>query len=148
MALTSKVTQKGGHKIKALLKNAKKNRSRSIKVGFFGNSKYEDGTPVAAAAAANEFGAGATPERPFFRRSIRQLQERLPEKAKSIINPRTMSVDPMAAREIANFAVDIIQGEIKALDKPPNAPSTLKGKHGSSPLEDSKKMLNSVRHNA
>lgn len=37
------------------------------KVGWFESAKYEDGTPVALAAAANELGHGKTPPRSFMR---------------------------------------------------------------------------------
>lgn len=37
------------------------------KVGWFETAKYEDGTPVALAAAANELGHGKTPPRPMLR---------------------------------------------------------------------------------
>lgn len=37
------------------------------KVGWFADAKYEDGTPVAYAAALNELGHGKTPARPFMR---------------------------------------------------------------------------------
>lgn len=37
------------------------------KTGWFETSKYENGTPVAYAAALNELGHGKTPPRPFMR---------------------------------------------------------------------------------
>src|SRR3954468_10164154 len=40
------------------------------KVGWFSSAKYEDGTPVALAAASNEFGHGPVPPRPFFRTTV------------------------------------------------------------------------------
>lgn len=46
------------------------------KVGWFRTSHYEDGTPVAYAAALNELGHGKTPPRPFFRPTVAAEQER------------------------------------------------------------------------
>ena len=41
--------------------------------------KYPDGTPDAVVAAANEYGLGGLPERPFFRQSdCRIMQQELP----------------------------------------------------------------------
>jgi len=37
------------------------------RVGWFEDSKYDDGTPVAYVAALNELGHGKTPPRPFMR---------------------------------------------------------------------------------
>lgn len=40
---------------------------KEVRVGFFENSKYPDGTPIAYVAAIQEFGYGPIPPRPFMR---------------------------------------------------------------------------------
>lgn len=51
-----------------ILKNALKElKGIEGKVGWFESAKYENGTPVAYAAALNELGHGPTPPRPFMR---------------------------------------------------------------------------------
>ena len=42
----------------------------SLQVGWFDSAKYEDGTPVAGVAAAQEFGTKTAPPRPFFRPAV------------------------------------------------------------------------------
>ena len=70
-----KVTVKrtGGKKLQRLLREAGKGGVSGVKVGFFSTAKYEDGTPVAAVAAWNEFGTKTIPERPFFRRALAEV---------------------------------------------------------------------------
>lgn len=62
-----KVMRKGGtEKLRATLKEVS---SKQIRVGFFPEAKYPDGTPVAYVAAIQEFGypQGNIPARPFLR---------------------------------------------------------------------------------
>jgi hypothetical protein len=49
-----------------------------VKIGFFENSKYEDGTPVAYIAAIQEFGyeAGGIPSRSFMRTTQKENTKR------------------------------------------------------------------------
>lgn len=42
----------------------------NVKVGFFASSTYPNGTPVAAVAYANEYGANGIPARPFMRKTV------------------------------------------------------------------------------
>ena len=50
--------------------------NKSVKVGWFSGAKYEDGTPVAAIAAQNEYGNPKKniPERPFLRPTVATKQ--------------------------------------------------------------------------
>ena len=64
--MPANVTFSGGEKIQALFKNAGKGGVKSVDVGVFAGSKYQDGTPVALVATVNEFGGdinhpGGTP---------------------------------------------------------------------------------------
>ena len=55
---------------KALEDIAKRMGGGEVAVGFMEGATYPDGTPVAAVAYWNEFGASGTPARPFFRQMI------------------------------------------------------------------------------
>ena len=71
-----KVTVKrtGGKKLERFLREAGKGGVSSVAVGFFADAKYQDGTPVAAVAAWNEFGTKNIPERPFFRNALAESE--------------------------------------------------------------------------
>ena len=57
-----KVRQRGGKRLARLLREAGKGGVKSVQVGFFSTAKYQDGTPVAAVAAWNEFGTKNIPK--------------------------------------------------------------------------------------
>ena len=145
MPITGSVKTTGGKKLEAILKKAEEARRKQVKVGFFSTAKYDDGTPVAANAAIQEFGLGASiPERPFFRQSIAIIEQELPAKLAKILDPATLTVDAAAADKIGEFAKETIQGRIRDFKDPPNAESTILQKGSDSPLQDTDKMLNSV----
>ncbi len=59
---------KGQDKLNKKLKELSVIRA-SLKIGFFQNSTYPDGTPVAAVAYINEYGANNHPARPFMQKT-------------------------------------------------------------------------------
>lgn len=127
----------GGQRAEAFIRRAlAASGVRSVAVGFVAGDRYDDGTPVAAVAAWNEFGAGPIPERPFMRRTSERLPDTLGPLIAARVDPETMTVSPGLAREIAEHAVGEMQREIGALDHPPNAPRTRKRGPGRGPLED------------
>lgn len=67
-------TVKGGGDLSRYLGDtvAKIKRAHTLRVGFLETAKYEDGTPVAAVAAINNFGApgAGIPARPFFTETV------------------------------------------------------------------------------
>ena len=68
------VKVKGGDKYKALLAKIAAQKV-GVKVGIFANDTNEDtGEPIAPYAAANEFGAGKIPSRPFMRNTVAKRQ--------------------------------------------------------------------------
>jgi hypothetical protein len=145
MPITGSVKTTGGKKLEAILKKAEQPRRKQVKVGFFSTAKYDDGTPVAANAAIQEFGLGASiPERPFFRQSIAIIEQELPAKLAKIIDPATMEVSAADAAKIGEYAKETIQGRIRDFKDPPNAEGTILQKGSDSPLQDTDKMLNSV----
>ena len=114
-------------------------------VGFFESARYPDGTPVAQVAAINEFGAGAIPERPFFRQAMAGAKRDLtPKTLAALRRGPGMVVDRAEAGRIGLFLVDRLQVSITTLRSPPNAPSTVKAKGSSNPLIDTAFMRNSA----
>ena len=141
--VTVKVQQRGGQKLRRLLEQASKRRDTTVQVGFFSEARYEDGTPVAAVAAWNEFGTETIPERPFFRRAIAEMEDGISKVVKAGIDTEKMVVDDRLADRVGAYAQGQIQESITALKEPPNAPSTLR-KGSSNPLIDTGHMRESV----
>ena len=142
--VTVKVQQRGGEKLRRLLREAAKRRDTTVEVGFFSEARYEDGTPVAAVAAWNEFGTEDIPERPFFRRALAEVEDGVTKIVKAGIDTEKMVVDDRLAGRVGAYVAGQIQESITALKEPPNAPSTIKEKGGSSPLLDTGHMRESV----
>ena len=142
--LTVKVQRRGGKKLQRLLREAGKGGVKGVAVGFFSTARYEDGTPVAAVAAWNEFGTETIPERPFFRRAIAEMEGGISNIVKAGIDTKKMVVDDRVADRVGAYAQGQIQESITALKEPPNAPSTIKEKGSSSPLIDTGHMRESV----
>ena len=83
---------KGGAKLRAFFRQAKSaQRVDDVQVGFFATAKYDNGTPVAAVAAYNEFGTKRIPERPFFRQAIQGADRDLVPIIKANLDPKTLS---------------------------------------------------------
>ena len=142
--VTVKVKQRGGEKLRRLLREAATRRDTTVEVGFFSTARYEDGTPVAAVAAWNEFGTETIPERPFFRRALAEVEDGVTKIVKAGIDTKKMVVDDRLADRVGAYAQGQIQESITALKEPPNAPSTIKEKGSSSPLIDTGHMRESV----
>ena len=145
MAITSGIRTSGGAKLKAVLAKAEQPRRSRVTVGIFAGSKYPDGTSVALVGALHEFGLGPRlPERPWFRQSIAELESDLPRKLRDILDPATLTVSTIEAVRIGEYAKSVIQGRIRDLQEPANAPSTLKLKEGDSPLVDTGQLHDAV----
>ena len=143
---TLRVTTKrrGGQKLRRLLREAGKGGVSGVKVGFFSTAKYEDGTPVAAVAAWNEFGTETIPERPFFRRAIAEMEDGVTKIVKSGIDTEKMVVDDRLAGRVGAYVAGQVMESITALKEPPNAPETVRRKGSSDPLLDTGTLRNSV----
>ena len=150
-----KVQRRGGKKLQRLLREAGKGGVSGVKVGFFSTARYEDGTPVAAVAAWNEFGTGphtiaakpgkvlaftgsggetvfvrqvnhpGIPERPFFRQAIARMEDGIANIIKAGIDPQRMVVDEQLADRVGLYAAGQVQESIVALNDPPNSPATI-----------------------
>ena len=142
--LTVKVQRRGGKKLQRLLREAGKGGVSGVKVGFFSTAKYEDGTPVAAVAAWNEFGTKTIPERPFFRRALAEAERGVSNILAKGIDTKKMVVDERLAGRVGAYVVGRVMESISALGSPPNAPSTASRKGSTNPLIDTGMMRASV----
>ena len=168
------IKQRGGDKLNRLFREAMKGGVKNVKVGFFSEARYEDGTPVAAVAAWNEFGTkphtiaakpgkalaftgsgGETvflrqvnhpgiPERPFFRSALEEAKPKVIQTLKAEIDPKKMTVGPQLAGRIGDEVAGEVQESITRWSTPPNAPSTTRKKGSSNPLIDTGVMRGSV----
>ena len=148
MKVSVKSTTTGGDRLERLVREARRAGVPSIDVGFFSTARYQDGTPVAAVAAAHEFGVRLReggqeiPERPFFRQAIARIERRLPDMlASQIVNGQ---VEPGVAGRIGAWAAGEVQASIVRLREPPNSPATIARKGSSNPLIDTGHMRQSV----
>lgn len=128
----------------------------TARVGWFETAKYEDGTPVAAVAAKNEFGSGPVPARPFMRPTIEaELPQwaRIAERAAKQVVAGAM--DQRTAIEVlAAKAAGDIRKAITRVQSPPLAPRTIEaraargasGKASAKPLVDTGHMLQTLTH--
>ena len=153
--VTVKVQQRGGKKIQRLLREAGKGGVSGVKVGFFSTARYEDGTPVAAVAAWNEFGTETIPERPFFRNALAESERGVSNILAKGIDTEKMVVDEQLAGRVGEYVQGKIQDSIVALNDPPNSPATIAQKRkklhgkkgtggGETPLIDTGVMLHAV----
>ena len=152
--VTVKVQQRGGKKLRRLLREAGKGGVSGVKVGFFSTAKYQDGTPVAAVAAWNEFGTETIPERPFFRNALAESERGVSNILAKGIDTKKMVVDD---RQLAEW-VRMFRERFKtasSLNDPPNSPATIAQKRkklhgkkgtggGETPLIDTGAMLDAV----
>jgi hypothetical protein len=96
-------------------------------VGWFPGAKYDDGTPVALAAAANEFGHGPTPPRPFFRPTIAAEQTAwsryAAQGAKAVLAGKISAFDVMDG--LGERAQEDVKETINQITSPALSPITL-----------------------
>lgn len=147
-------TVRGGTAFKQSLAQIASNLSsgKSLKVGFLADATYEDGTPVALVAAANEFGKMVVTRegesyfqlpRPFFRNMISAKSGQWPGDFSQLI--RSSNYDARTALGLMGERIkNQLQGSIREFNSPPLAESTIKRKGFDKPLIDSDHMLNSV----
>ena len=145
----------GGEKLRAHLRqvNAKRKSvgdSPYVEVGFFETAKYQNGVPVAAVAAWNEFGVsqeakkilGAIPSRPFFREAIRNNKD----KVKKILADADVLADKNVLEKVGEHMKGEITKSIVSGDWAPNAPYTVEEKGSSKPLIDTGLLRQSVHY--
>lgn len=128
---------------------------KEIRVGFFENSKYTDGTPIAYVAAIQEFGYGPIPPRPFMRPAEDANKGKwlkgIAAGVRGVI-AGNVTLDH-ALEQVGMVAAGDVRKAIKAVTEPTLAESTVrarqrrkKGKKAVSrkPLVDTGEMLQAV----
>ena len=128
---------------------------KEIRVGFFENSKYTDGTPIAYVAAIQEFGYGPIPPRPFMRPAEEANKGKwlkgIAAGVRGVIAGQ-VTLDH-ALEQVGMVAAGDVRKAIKSVTAPPLAESTVrarqrrkKGKKAVSrkPLVDTSQMLQAV----
>lgn len=118
----------GGEKLKAALADIgrKLKRGGTLKVGFFENARYPDGTSVAMVAAIQEYGAPAAsiPPRPFLRPVIKDHEHEWP----GVILQQLKAQDGdviKALSALGEVIVHEIQQSIIDVTAPPLSPITI-----------------------
>lgn len=110
------------------------NAKTTLNVGFFEESRYDNGSYVADVARYNEFGTLDIPPRPFFRKAINDNSSKwLDFLARDLAQTENIELSYNRLGEIARG--DIVKS-INQTNSPPNAPSTIKAKGSSKPLVD------------
>ena len=94
----------------AFIKRAKAAKGvEEVEVGFYSSDRYPDGKAASDVALFQEFGTENTPERPFFRIAILNMEGKILDVLKREINPHTMVV----SRRGAQHAGEVAQREIQ-----------------------------------
>lgn len=126
------------NELKGLIKN------KSLEVGFFEVSKYENGVYVASVASFNEYGTAKIPPRPFFRNAIAKNSNKWND---ILTNELRNSVDvELAYNRVGEVAKGDIVESIMQTNTPPNSPLTIAKKKSSKPLVDTSFMRSSVNY--
>lgn len=131
-----------GDKLAAHLESLAKRMSGSLEVGFLDEATYPDGTPVAAVAYWNEFGASGPP-RPFFRNMIAKESPEWPAKMAKLAAATNNDGPKILALMGEDIQGALIQS-INDLTEPPLAQSTIERKGFSKPLIEDSIMINST----
>lgn len=128
---TARVDIKGnGSKLKDKLRKIAALDDLELKVGFFENARYPDGTPVAVVAYKNEYGADVPP-RPFMKRTA---QRRIKAWSKGIARNFNRA-DRNSLKRAFEMAGQVAVGDVKRTikdwsptDPRPNSPATIAAK--------------------
>ena len=115
---------------------------KTVQVGFPAGTD----TDIITRAVANEFGTSRIPERPFLRNAMRANKDKshaaMGSAAKGLLRGDASLHQVLS--KLGAIAQGDIQKEIRDLDTPPNAPSTIKRKKSSNPLIDTGEMRQRV----
>ena len=135
MGFTSKTTVKKHLDIDKLKKRL--GGISRVKVGLpKGSLPYPDGTSVINVGLWNEFGTRTIPERSFLRTGIRNNLAKYRRINRA--NRRKILIGSLTTEKALNQLGAIATGDVKenitAISKPPNKPSTIRGKQSSNPL--------------
>ena len=128
-----------------LRKKLNEMHNKKVSVGYFSNSTYSDGTPVAYVASIMEFGEMHTPARPTIRPSLEKNKAKYYDLInKAIVNSLNGSDFKTGLMIVGKMGAEDIQAEIRNLQNPPLSIKTILKKGHSKPLMDTKIMFQSV----
>lgn len=115
----------GGDKFEAAMANLAKKlgKKATLRVGFFDDKRYPDGTPVAMVAALNNFGGGSTPPRPFFTNAIAEHSPEWGEKIEQLLDMTGGDIH-QALSLMGEVIADQIRMSIMTGSYAPNSPVT------------------------
>lgn len=118
---------------------------REVRVGFFENAKYPDGTPVATIAAIQNFGAPSRgiPPRPFFSNMVDAKSPGWPDAFVKVMKAADYDIEVSLARMGEHIAGQLRQS-IRDTNSPPLSPATIAKKGFAKPLIDTAVMFQSV----
>ena len=135
----------GGESLMEKLRSltAKVTEVDQVRIGFFGDAKYPNGTLVANVAAMNEYGTSKMPARPFFRNMI---AEKSPGWAASLGHIAANNRLHMASTmwQMGEGIAGQLQDAIVAFDSVPLADSTVEAKGSKKQLIETADMINAV----
>jgi len=126
------VRRSGSRKLERILKNMQELQTQTIKVGFFEDSTYEDGTPVAYVASIHEFGypAGNIPSRSFMRTTAKEQSAEwadLAGQAVTAVADGRLSAKTVGER-LGGKAAGDVKKTISKIRTPPLKKSTIKAR--------------------
>lgn len=128
-----------------LRKKLNEMHNKKVSVGYFKNSTYADGTPVAYVASKMEFGTMHIPARPTIRPSLEKNKAKYYDLInKAIVNSLNGSDFKTGLMIVGKIGAEDIQAEIRNLQNPPLSIKTILKKGHSKPLMDTKVMFQSV----
>ncbi len=142
------VTINGGKNLQAFLSNVAKQKA-DVKVGFFKDAIYDDGTSIASVAIQNEYGVPAQniPARPFMRDTVNSNKNKWAKIFGALIKQQKADINiTQIFHKLGMLAVGDIQKQIKSGSYVDNAPSTIAKKGFNKPLIDTGVMLKSVNY--
>ena len=142
--------QTGGDVARAAIARARHNAraasSRKVAVGIFEDARYDNGTQVAAVAAAHEFGVGV-PERPFFRAALPAIARRVRQ---LVAEHGVVGLTDEALEAIGRAAAEELRRSAEQLSSPPLAASTRRARQRkgrrTNPLIDTRRLVESLTH--
>jgi hypothetical protein len=127
--MTATVKESNPNWAKDLMMNIDALDNMEVKVGWFESAQYPDGTPVAYAAAINEYGSpkNSIPARPFMRPTASENETKWKETAAKIatrILEGKMTAEQGAENIGAQVKGDILD-KMASITAPPLSPITL-----------------------
>jgi len=127
------ITRSGEKNLKRIMKNMTELKRSTIKVGFFEDSKYDDGTPVAYVAAIQEFGypKGGIPSRSFMRSTAKEKKDEWAEitgQGVIALAEGKISAKKLGER-LGGKAAGDVKKKIRSIKEPALSPVTLQLRH-------------------